>query len=353
MKYVWHIVRYVIVFIINLLILLFVHSYFNLVIMIIMLVFPVVSMVCAVITSRHLTVAFGGCSTSLTVDEPFLISVILDNKSYIPNMNVDIVITMSNDLFKTRGTHTLCIPAYSHNSDVVDYQIGQSLTGVLKVMADAVYVTDWMGVIRLKSKCHAVGEYVVYPSGNVQIEPEMSALAQGMTESEENRKKGYDFSEVVDVREYQPGDRLQNIHWKLSAKNDMLMVKDRESMSSSNLIVVVELVNDETNILNDILKAAYGLGVYLLKEQIPYTYCIWSDKIQDAVAMPVDSMDDLRNWMELIFYENAYEDEGHGMDMISRVMGADKRILVITKSSEFHGEKVFDYGSRVEGYISD
>lgn len=46
----------------------------------------------------------------------------------------------------------------------------------------------------------------------------MTAVSQGMNEAEESRKKGHDFSEVVDVREYQPGDKLQNIHWKLSAK---------------------------------------------------------------------------------------------------------------------------------------
>ena len=38
-------------------------------------------------------------------------------------------------------------------------------------------------------------------------------------------RPGYDPSELFDVREFQRGDRVQNIHWKLSAKADRWMVK--------------------------------------------------------------------------------------------------------------------------------
>ena len=60
MKYAWHVFKYILVFVINLLILLFVHSYFNFIVMILMIVLPVVSIVCAFVLSRHLTVKFGG-----------------------------------------------------------------------------------------------------------------------------------------------------------------------------------------------------------------------------------------------------------------------------------------------------
>ena len=75
MKYAWHVFKYILVFDINLLILLFVHSYFNFIVMILMIVLPVVSIVCTFVLSRHLTVKFGGGEQNLTVDSPFLVSV--------------------------------------------------------------------------------------------------------------------------------------------------------------------------------------------------------------------------------------------------------------------------------------
>ena len=144
MKYAWHVFKYILVFVINLLILLFVHSYFNFIVMILMIVLPVVSIVCAFVLSRHLTVKFGGGEQNLTVDSPFLVSVVLDNSSIIPNMNTEIEISMENDLFHTNGRHTLCIPAYSRSANVVDYQIAQSYVGALEVKADRICVTDWL-----------------------------------------------------------------------------------------------------------------------------------------------------------------------------------------------------------------
>lgn len=352
MQYIWHIVKYILVFAVNLLIFLFVHSYFNFVIMILMLVLPAVSVICAFVVSGSLSVSFGGADDRCDVDAPFLVSVILDNRSILPNMNVELELTFENALFHTSGSHRLCIPAYVRSSDVVDYQLAQSFVGVLNVRTDRMYVTDWMGFVRIKKSCDASKDYVIYPKSNVRMEPDTTALSQGMTEAEETRKRGFDFSEVVDVREYRPGDKLQNIHWKLSVKKDILMVKDRESMSSSKLMVFVELLDDESHVLNDILKAAYGMGEFLIDSGIPVTYYYWSMNESDIVCMDIDGRDDLSEWLERIFYERAYSDYGYGLNMMQKSLDSDRRLLVVTRGSNPGGETAFVYG-QAEGYICE
>ena len=39
-------------------------------------------------------------------------------------------------------------------------------------------------------------------------------------------EEGNDPSEILEIREYRPGDRMQKIHWKLSRKMETLMVKE-------------------------------------------------------------------------------------------------------------------------------
>lgn len=48
-------------------------------------------------------------------------------------------------------------------------------------------------------------------------------------ESEEHSKKrgGDDPSEVFQIRDYQPGDKMRSIHWKLSAKTEEMMVREQ------------------------------------------------------------------------------------------------------------------------------
>ena len=47
-----------------------------------------------------------------------------------------------------------------------------------------------------------------------------------MEEETDDTQKGDDPSVIYQIREYQPGDSMQRIHWKLSARTDQWMVKE-------------------------------------------------------------------------------------------------------------------------------
>ena len=351
MRYVWHIVRYILAFVANLLILLFVHSYFNYMIMIIMLVMPLISAAVCVWTSGRLKISFSGTEGEVGLGEPFLLSVILNNQSIFPIMNVDVKLSFSNELFDLKSEHTLCIPAYVKNANVVDYQLEEQYVGVLLVKADTLYVTDWLGFFRVKRKINVERSVTVYPNSYISAEPDMSAVRSGMNESEESNKKGHDFSEVVDVREYIPGDKLQNIHWKLSAKRETLMVKERQSMSSEKLIVFVDMYNDEANVLNDVLKAAYGLACFLIDNNISFELAYFSEINKDVVPECIDSYEELKLFMDMMFYDKAYTTGGYGLSNFRRMLEAEKKLVAVTADDLSGNKELFSYGSSVKGYI--
>ncbi len=49
----------------------------------------------------------------------------------------------------------------------------------------------------------------------------------GESEEYSREKGGDDPSEIFRIRDYQPGDKIRSIHWKLSAKTDGLIVQER------------------------------------------------------------------------------------------------------------------------------
>ena len=53
-----------------------------------------------------------------------------------------------------------------------------------------------------------------------------SRYFQGEAEVYDDKTGGAAVSEVFQIRSFQPGDKIQNIHWKLSAKEDELMVRE-------------------------------------------------------------------------------------------------------------------------------
>ncbi len=54
------------------------------------------------------------------------------------------------------------------------------------------------------------------------------------------RKAGYDPSETFAIREYQPGDRIRQIHWKLTEKFDSLMVRDYGLPIQNTVLLLLE-----------------------------------------------------------------------------------------------------------------
>ncbi len=351
MRQVWNIIKYMIIFCANLLMLFFLHGYFNLIIMIIMIIMPIASILTARLMLSRLHVSFAGAKENIHIEDPFVLKVVLDNPAWIPMLNVNLKLHVKNAFFRLEGEHVLNIPAYAGQRNEISYPLSSEYLGVLSIEAEQMQVLDWLGFVCWKRDISEKKEIVLLPFGSLEVEPDMAAVNNGMTELEESRKKGHDFSDVQDVREYRPGDKLQNIHWKLSAKKDALMVKERVSLSSSQLIVLVELFQNETMILNRILIAAYGMAHFLLQNQIPFTLQWWSTREEDMKRMPVDNQQDLDAWIESIYYEAYYETAELGCMMMRRLVQEDTRFMVIGSSGMTGGDVLLQYGGDVEGYI--
>ena len=53
-------------------------------------------------------------------------------------------------------------------------------------------------------------------------------------------RKGQDYSEIYQIREYVPGDNIKHVHWKLSGRTDELMVKEASFPLDKSMMVVMD-----------------------------------------------------------------------------------------------------------------
>ena len=119
--------------------------------------------------------------------------------------------------------------------------------------------------------------------------------------------KTIDFSDVSDVREYIPGDKLMSIHWKLSAKRDILMVKDRVSMSDQQMVILVELCGSDEEV-DEILTLAYGVVSTFIREQTYVRLLWWSEGNFAFVEKQIMNRENLKDSFSEIYYEKIYSD---------------------------------------------
>ena len=139
-------------------------------------------------------------------------------------------------------------------------------------------------------------------SSQIQVLPQMTSV--GIRISERTRNffgdadvyddfhPGDDTSEIFDIREFQAGDRIQNIHWKLSAKSEELLV--RQDSQALACPVVLLLDRDAAGVRGQdevelYLEAVASLSFSLMDAACPHFAAWYSGERGDIVRIRVDN----------------------------------------------------------------
>lgn len=327
-------IAYLLVWLVNLWMFFYLHSYFNFLFMILLGLLPLVSIIMAIIAVNKIELEYIGANEEMHIGEEFLFEAKLINKSPIPILNVWIDLAIENSFLGVSGKHTLNSPAFAFKDNEIKYNLTADYIGIYRIKTDYIEVSDWFNIARIRVDNKASKEYTILPSNIIDLKISLSAAAAGMTESVESHKGGYDFSEVFEVREYIPGDRLNNIHWKLTAKKGDLMVKDRESMSAEELVLIVDLYcpkNEEgALILSDIVTAAIGAIRFFMENKIPLKVVYLSGLQDDIVMTYIGNNYELINWIKQVYYETPGETVGLAREMyVNSRNGEDAKAMVI------------------------
>ncbi|MCI9073397.1 MAG: DUF58 domain-containing protein [Lachnospiraceae bacterium] len=122
----------------------------------------------------------------------------------------------------------------------------------------------------------------IYPMG-IQLSQTVRNFA-GDAEVYDSLRSGSDASETLNLRPFQDGDKLRNIHWKLSAKADELLVRENSMPRGCPVAVLVETGDaPETR-----LQCAASLSFCLMDRECPHYVAWYSGDTQDLVRARVD-----------------------------------------------------------------
>ena len=253
----------------------------------------------------------------------------IKNPTWLVSLDTMVDLVISNDFFGTSGEYRLVVPVHMRKGYSVTFPLRPVLPGIVSVRAKRMLIKDLLGITTLTKKTDVSGSVTVLPRRGERFQYDKSALEVGMLESEESSKRGNDFSDVQEIREYIPGDKLMSIHWKLSAKRDILMVKDRVSMSDHQLVIVPELVSDHAA-LEEIMAATYQSIGTLLEDNTTVRLFYWSMGSYDYVETRIDYREELDGAFARIFYEKTYEAYDEAASHMASVHPEMKAFMHIT-----------------------
>lgn len=144
--------------------------------------------------------------------------------------------------------------------------------GVIRAEAEKARLLDFLGLFMLPVSCGEPAEILILPpvipftGGNLQLK----SLSQTEVQDLQTAKlRGAGDREQKDIREYREGDPMRDVHWKLSARQDELVVREFEPDGSQAAGIWMEPAADTKEFRKSIGRFL-GLTNFLQEQGQPY-----------------------------------------------------------------------------------
>lgn len=199
------------------------------------------------------------------------------NRSRLCALRGTWILSVGNSFYQTSDSQklVLAVPPYGKKQFFMTVTITDLGRAVFSCREFS--ITDFLGIFSIHMECDMENALFVLPRPEESPQDELTNIGPGITESPEILRKGNDYSEVSDIRTYQPGDRPRDIHWKLSARQTGMMVKERVSLSGSEHILLLELPANKQQ-AQKLLTEGYLKIKMLLDRHMPVRILLWNNQ---------------------------------------------------------------------------
>lgn len=179
-----------------------------------------------------------------------------------------------------------------------DFKLEFSDSGSYRLDLKKIRIYDLTGLFYVHKKINS--------GCKVQVFPEMHEIGVQLTERVRNFSQdadvyddvrpGNDYSELFQVRPFQKGDKLRQIHWKLSVKMDELFVRQGSQPRPCPVIFLLDYCQKKQNSTreaNAYLVIMASISFSMMDAGCPYYAAWYSNVHKDIMRIRVDDEDGL------------------------------------------------------------
>ena len=209
------------------------------------------------------------------------------NESHLPLTKLSLYIDYGENCGKEREEILLKLYNLPKGKSAEIRRLSIKYSGNYEFAVEKAYIYDFLGIFRMKLKKKSLTNVLILPEiGDVLVKiGEGVRNFYGEALVYDDLQPGPDQSESFDVREFRDGDKLQRVHWKLSARMDDLMVK--ENVQPKACPVVLFMPEGEKG-ENGALDYMASLSFTLIDLKCPH-YVVWNSAGRnDLIRVRVD-----------------------------------------------------------------
>lgn len=209
---------------------------------------PVPLMLAAAAGSRLLDIKLSAPVAAAERNTPVKVMLTVKNRSIFPVAFGEAEITCSNLFRKGEASRKILFQVSAGSSSQILCEWNSSHCGSLLFEVKAVKVYDFVHLTAFRRRTAASVKTAVLPVPyEVELPPENRNAVPEDGDQFDRFHSGDDPSEVFDIREYRPGDKMSRIHWKITAKEEELMVKEYSLPLSGEGVLFLDLYRPEAD----------------------------------------------------------------------------------------------------------
>ena len=300
--------------------LIFYNNYVLMMLLLIMLLIPFVSLALTIRGRNKIRVNVLTDKASVGKNVPVDVYFDVENKSVVSVENFTLNIRIFNTFYGNDESYELIVPSTPMSTRRTTMKVSSVYCGRLVVEVFLVKMYDIFGLFKFKLPVQARTEIMFMPYETIELD-NIPISVQGNADDEELQYvKGDDVSQISQIRNYIPGDKLQNIHWKLSAKSEELQVKEYSLPYSDDVILLLEVFVDSEmpEIFDEMIEKAFAVSGNLIKQGRKFNI-VWYDVNQNNfVSKEVNNSDELLAGIMDLYYAVPEKINGTTYEMYKR-----------------------------------
>ena len=267
--------------------------------LIVIVLIPVLSLVMSLIASRTMTFKVQ-CPGNVLIGTPTNILVTTGGiASYFSFCKLKLTVT--DRMAGTTKKRTFVINDKGTSKIPVD----TSHCGAYSYDLSWLTVYDLFGLFFTKTNVNKFNEILVKPSPSMpDVMPDMYGF-----KAKNLRKSKQPGAEIYDIKEYQIGDSIRSIHWKMSAKKDTLLVKEPLEEYGGHSRVILRLTGDRDKFDLHLGQIVFTSRFYIEHETSHKIRIIPPDK--GEVAFEIESENDLERAISKILRMQLPKEDPH------------------------------------------
>jgi len=269
-----------------------------------LIVVPILTTMLFLRASKHISVQASGQMPYVELGNPAVFLIESTNKSSIPLYLCEVKFHAENLFWPNKQIHALSIPVKAKGKSSFEFPVESTIPGMISLTLTELSLSDYLHFFTITKPLSIKVEIPVFPAPAGCPPVSTAPSFHGEEEYIENDLKGAVSSDIKEIREYRPGDRIQRIHWKLSAKMDDLFVKELSHTSVLSMVILPEVTFSD---IKETTAVLLELTQRLIKEEERFNLCLYNHATCEFEYLVITDKEENLEALTRFYYLPSYE----------------------------------------------